>query len=204
MSSGPLTVAGESLGPANGGAPSAKRRGIFVRPGQPGRRAPGKGGRAANSAALEDRSEGDGRRAVPGYDHSPAGEEITFRTLASTMDFTANYLVEGDRATAVGLTAVGFVLGPFVYLGHEMAWEKFGAPRHAATMAVAATSVAWAGSGPRAAIARGGAPGQARLSRGGARRTRRGHGERRRAGSGQDGGSGTDQAGPVPINVTRL
>jgi hypothetical protein len=40
---------------------------------------------------LEDRSEGDGRRAVPGYDHSLAGEEITFRTLASTMDFTANY-----------------------------------------------------------------------------------------------------------------
>jgi uncharacterized membrane protein len=91
---------------------------------------------------LEDRSEGDGRRAVPGYDHSPAGEEITFRTLASTMDFTANYLVEGDRATAVGLTAVGFVLGPFVYLGHEMAWEKFGASRPAETMAVAATSVA--------------------------------------------------------------
>jgi uncharacterized membrane protein len=51
---------------------------------------------------------------------------ITFRTLASTMDFTANYLVVGDLATAVGLTAVGFVLGPFVYLGHEMAWERIG------------------------------------------------------------------------------
>jgi hypothetical protein len=48
--------------------------------------------------------------------------------------------VVSDLATAVGLTAVGFVLGPFVYLGHEMAWEKFGASRH--DEAVAATPVA--------------------------------------------------------------
>jgi hypothetical protein len=25
------------------------------------------------------------------------------------------------------LTAFGFVVGPFVYLGHEMAWDRFGA-----------------------------------------------------------------------------
>ena len=25
------------------------------------------------------------------------------------------------------LTAFGFVVGPFVYLGHEMAWNRFGA-----------------------------------------------------------------------------
>ena len=115
MSSGPLTVAG-----------------AIARP----------GGRAANSAALEDRSEGDGRRAAPGHDQSFAGEDHHVPGAGLDDGFTTNWLVVGDLATAIGLTAVGFVLGPFVYLGHEMAWEKFGASRHAGTKAVAATSVA--------------------------------------------------------------
>ncbi len=51
---------------------------------------------------------------------------ITFRTIATTMDFTANYVVVGDFATAALLSASGFVLGPFVYLGHEMAWDYYG------------------------------------------------------------------------------
>ena len=41
------------------------------------------------------------------------------------MDFTATYVVVGDTATAVGLTAFGFVVGPFVYYGHEKAWDYF-------------------------------------------------------------------------------
>jgi uncharacterized membrane protein len=49
---------------------------------------------------------------------------VTFRTVASIVDFTATYVVVGDPITAAGLTAFGFILGPFVYLGHEMAWEK--------------------------------------------------------------------------------
>jgi uncharacterized membrane protein len=53
---------------------------------------------------------------------------ITFRTIATAMDFTATYIVVGDIATAVGLSAFGFVLGPFVYLGHEMAWDYYGSP----------------------------------------------------------------------------
>ncbi len=53
---------------------------------------------------------------------------ITFRTLATTMDFTTNYVVVGDLAMAVALSASGFILGPFVYLGHEMAWDYFGSP----------------------------------------------------------------------------
>jgi uncharacterized membrane protein len=53
---------------------------------------------------------------------------ITFRTIATAMDFTTNYLVVGDLATAVGLSAFAFVVGPFVYLGHEMAWDHYGAP----------------------------------------------------------------------------
>ncbi len=53
---------------------------------------------------------------------------ITFRTLATVMDFTTNFVVVGDLVTAVALSASGFVLGPFVYLGHEMAWDYFDSP----------------------------------------------------------------------------
>ncbi len=54
---------------------------------------------------------------------------ITFRTIATTMDFTTTYVVVGDLATAAMLSAFGFVIGPFVYLGHEMAWDYYGSPR---------------------------------------------------------------------------
>ncbi len=50
---------------------------------------------------------------------------ITFRTLATIMDFTTIYLVVGDLATAAGLSAFGFVVGPFVYWGHEKAWDYY-------------------------------------------------------------------------------
>jgi uncharacterized membrane protein len=53
---------------------------------------------------------------------------ITFRTIATTMDFTTNFVVVGDLATAVLLSASGFILGPFVYLGHEMVWDYYGSP----------------------------------------------------------------------------
>lgn len=51
---------------------------------------------------------------------------ITFRSIATVMDFSTNLLVLGDLATAAGLSAVAFVLGPIVYLGHEKVWERFG------------------------------------------------------------------------------
>lgn len=51
---------------------------------------------------------------------------ITFRTLATIMDFTTNYVVVGNVGQAVILSATGFVLGPFVYYGHEKAWDYFG------------------------------------------------------------------------------
>ena len=41
------------------------------------------------------------------------------------MDFTTIYVVVGDLATAAGLSAFGFVVGPFVYIGHEKAWDYF-------------------------------------------------------------------------------
>ena len=45
------------------------------------------------------------------------------------MDFTANYVVVGDLATAAGLSALAFVVGPFAYLGHEKLWDYYGSPR---------------------------------------------------------------------------
>ncbi len=50
---------------------------------------------------------------------------VTFRTIASAVDFTVNYVVVGDVVTALALSATGAILGPFVYYGHEKAWEYF-------------------------------------------------------------------------------
>jgi uncharacterized membrane protein len=67
--------------------------------------------------------------AVPSVDRSELtinralAKTITFRTIATTMDFSANYFVVRDVATAAGLSAFGFVIGPFVYYGHEKVWD---------------------------------------------------------------------------------
>jgi uncharacterized membrane protein len=58
---------------------------------------------------------------------SPAlAKTITYRTIATIVDFTTNYVVVGSVPEALILSATGFVLGPFVYYGHEKAWEYFG------------------------------------------------------------------------------
>ena len=54
---------------------------------------------------------------------------ITFRVIASTMDFATNYFVVRDVGSALILSASGFILGPFVYFGHEKAWDYFSTPR---------------------------------------------------------------------------
>jgi uncharacterized membrane protein len=59
----------------------------------------------------------------------PLAKTITFRTIGTVLDFTTNYAVISDAATAAALTAFGFVVGPFVYLGHEMLWDHYAAPR---------------------------------------------------------------------------
>jgi uncharacterized membrane protein len=53
---------------------------------------------------------------------------ITFRTIATVMDFTVNYVVVGDVVAAAGLSAFAFVVGPFVYLAHERAWDYYAPP----------------------------------------------------------------------------
>jgi len=58
-------------------------------------------------------------------------QTVTFRTAATVMDFTVNFAIVGDAATAAALSAFGLVLGPFVYLGHEMAWDAFTAHNRA-------------------------------------------------------------------------
>jgi uncharacterized membrane protein len=58
----------------------------------------------------------------------PLAKTITFRTIATVMDFTANYVAVADLATAAGLTAFAFVVGPFVYLGHEKVWDYYSSP----------------------------------------------------------------------------
>ncbi len=53
---------------------------------------------------------------------------IVFQVVGTTMDFTTNYVVVRDLATAAILTAPRLVLGPFVYLGHEKLWDYFSPP----------------------------------------------------------------------------
>jgi uncharacterized membrane protein len=55
----------------------------------------------------------------------PLVKTITYRTFATIVEFTTNYVVVGDLATAALLSSFGFFLGPFVYYGHELAWERF-------------------------------------------------------------------------------
>ena len=50
---------------------------------------------------------------------------ITYRTIATGMDFTTNYVVVGELAPAIGLSAFGFVVGPFIYLAHEKFWDSY-------------------------------------------------------------------------------
>ena len=59
---------------------------------------------------------------------------ITFRVIASTMDFATNYFVVRDVGSALILSASGFILGPFVYFGHEKAWEYFSTPQEGADL----------------------------------------------------------------------
>jgi uncharacterized membrane protein len=49
---------------------------------------------------------------------------IVYRTLATTIEFTTNYVVVGNIGEAAALSAAGVVVGPFVYLGHEILWDR--------------------------------------------------------------------------------
>ena len=71
---------------------------------------------------------------------------ITFRTVATIMDFSVTYIVVRDLAVAAGLSAFGFVVGPFVYYGHEKLWDRF-FPEDPRAARTAAADEAAAGAG---------------------------------------------------------
>jgi uncharacterized membrane protein len=52
---------------------------------------------------------------------------VTFRTFATLSEFSVNYFVVRDFVLASKLSAFGIVAGPFVYIAHEKAWERYAA-----------------------------------------------------------------------------
>jgi uncharacterized membrane protein len=58
---------------------------------------------------------------------------LTFRLFATASEFGVNYAAVRDLAMATKLSAFGFVAGPFIYLAHERAWERYEANRRAET-----------------------------------------------------------------------
>ena len=57
---------------------------------------------------------------------------ITFRAVVTTLDFTTNYIVIGEIATAAGLSTFNLVAGPLFYFAHEAVWNHLG-PAEATT-----------------------------------------------------------------------
>lgn len=58
----------------------------------------------------------------------PVWKTITFRMIATTIDFSTNVIAIGNLVTASLLSAWNTVTGPWIYLAHELAWDYFGAP----------------------------------------------------------------------------
>ena len=79
----------------------------------------------------------------------PLAKTITYRTFATAMEFTATYVVVGDLVTAAVLSSFGFVLGPFVYFGHEKAWDYFASRRMRASAEAAGPTRALLTVSPR-------------------------------------------------------
>ncbi len=57
----------------------------------------------------------------------PVWKTISFRVVSTAIDFTTNLVAIGEIATAAALSSVPILIGPWIYLGHELAWEHFGA-----------------------------------------------------------------------------
>jgi len=53
---------------------------------------------------------------------------ITFRAVYLPIDFASNYIASGSALTAAGLSALPLLIGPWIYLAHELAWDYFGGP----------------------------------------------------------------------------
>jgi uncharacterized membrane protein len=88
--------------------------------------------RAWPSAAAGARGQGHFRISsdIGGVKVSKAmAKTVTFRLFATVSEFSVNYFVVRDLLLATKLSAFSIVAGPFVYLAHERAWERFEAGR---------------------------------------------------------------------------
>lgn len=50
---------------------------------------------------------------------------ITYRTFATLSEFGTNYFFVRDVGLAAQLSAFSFVAGPFIYVAHEKAWQRY-------------------------------------------------------------------------------
>ncbi len=67
--------------------------------------------------------------ASAGFAVKPAlAKTLTFRIVATTIEFTAHYVVIGELGAAAGLSAFGLVFGPVFYFVHEAAWDYLDPP----------------------------------------------------------------------------
>ena len=74
---------------------------------------------------------------------------ITFRVVYAPIDFTSNYIASGSLLTAAGLSALPLLIGPWIYLAHELAWDYFGGPAELQTdLRGLGEETAWPPAGP--------------------------------------------------------
>jgi uncharacterized membrane protein len=66
----------------------------------------------------------NGRKVGLGSNRALA-KTVTYQVMATTLDFTTHYVVVGSLGTAASLSAIGFLVSPFVYFGHEKAWDYY-------------------------------------------------------------------------------
>lgn len=52
---------------------------------------------------------------------------VVYETMGTVAEFTVNFLVVGDAVTAAIITAPLVIFGPFIYYGHEKAWDYYSA-----------------------------------------------------------------------------
>ena len=74
----------------------------------------------AGPAPADAKSDGAVPRAV--------WKTLTYRAIATTIDFTTNVVAMGNLVSAALLSVWNTLTGPWIYLGHELAWDYFGAP----------------------------------------------------------------------------
>ncbi len=53
---------------------------------------------------------------------------LTYRVVATTIDFSTNVMAMGNLVSAALLSTWNTLTGPWIYLGHELAWDYVGTP----------------------------------------------------------------------------